>query len=79
LYHSNKQIDNKTLKLNNMKTKKTYYFIIEQCGENIGQQGYYMTISEAEKRMNDLRDMFTHSEFYIFPNNSPKEPNFLTV
>jgi hypothetical protein len=62
-----------------MKTKKNYYFIIEQFGENIGHQGYFMTLDEAEKRMNSLMEMFPNCEFYIFPNNSAKEPNFLTV
>ena len=63
-----------------MKRKtKTYYFIIERFGENIGHQGYYMNLDEAEKRMNSLMEMFPRCEFYIFPNDSKKEPNFLTV
>ena len=61
-----------------MKTK-IYYYVIEQNGENIGHQCYYMTIKEAEDRANELRDMFYQSEYYVYPNDSKQEPIFLTV
>jgi uncharacterized protein YcgL (UPF0745 family) len=63
--------------LNNM--KKIYYYVIEQYGENIGHQGYYMTLKEAENRADELKDMFHHAEFYVYPNDSRREPNFLTI
>jgi len=61
-----------------MKTK-FYYFVIEQRGENIGQQGYYSTKEEAQKRANELQEMFEKSNFYVYSNDSKKEPIFLTV
>lgn len=59
--------------------KKIYYYVIEQYGENIGHQGYYMTLIEAENRADELKDMFHHAEFYVYPNDSRREPNFLTI
>jgi hypothetical protein len=61
-----------------MKTT-TYYYVIERNGENIGHQGYYMTLNEAQDRANELRDMFHRSEFYVYPNDTKREPIFLTV
>ena len=58
---------------------KLYFFVIEQCGENIGQMGYYDTHDEAERRCEELSEMFPHSDFYVYPNTSKREPEFLTV
>jgi hypothetical protein len=61
-----------------MKTK-FYYYVIEQRGENIGQQGYYSTKEEAQKRADELQEMFDRSNFYVYANDSKREPVFLTV
>ena len=60
-------------------SSKIYYYIIEQYGENIGHQGYYMTLKEAEKRISELQDMFPRPYFYVYPNTSKREPEFLTI
>ena len=60
-------------------SSKIYYYIIERYGENIGHQGYYMTLQEAENRISELEDMFPGIEFYVYPNPSESEPEFLTV
>lgn len=61
------------------KLNKIYYYVIEQCGEDIGHHGYYMTLKEAQKRADELQDMFGALEFYVYPNDSRREPNFLTI
>ena len=60
--------------------KKIYYHILEYSDYgNIGHQGYYLTMKEAEKRVWDLQDMFPNSHFQIESSGSKKEPNNTTV
>ncbi len=62
-----------------MKTK-VYYHILEygHYGQ-IGWQGYELTIKEAQKRANDLAEMFPKSDFIVESYNSKKEPTHTTV
>lgn len=60
-------------------SSKIYYYVIERRGENIGHLGYYMTLQEAENRILVLEDMFPGGDFYVYPNPSKSEPEFLTV
>jgi hypothetical protein len=59
---------------------KTYYHVIEDCGSgDIGSQGYYTTLTEAEAEVSRLSDYFPRHHFYVFPSNSKKEPEFITL
>jgi hypothetical protein len=63
-----------------MKNTKTYYHVIEDCGSgNIGSQGYYTTLAEAEAEVSRLSDYFPRHHFYVFPSNSKKEPVIVTI
>ena len=65
---------------NPMKGKKMYYHVLEDGGYgNIGHQGYYNTPEEAQKRADELADMFPRSEFYIEAYPSTKEPVTVTM
>jgi hypothetical protein len=58
----------------------TYYHVIEDCGSgDIGSQGYYATLTEAEAEVSRLSDYFPRHHFYVFPSNSKKEPEFITL
>lgn len=60
--------------------KKTYYHIIEDCGNgNIGTQGYYLTNEEAEKEVKRLQGYFEQHFFYVLATNSTNEPEFITL
>jgi hypothetical protein len=60
--------------------KKIYYHVIEDCGSgDIGHQGYYLTIEEAEKQVQRLQEMFVRNFFYVFTSESKKEPEFITL
>jgi hypothetical protein len=62
------------------KEMKTYYHVIEDCGNgNIGSQGYYTTLTEAEAEVSRLSDYFPRHNFYVFPSNSKKEPVIVTI
>jgi hypothetical protein len=62
------------------KEMKTYYHVIEDCGNgNIGSQGYYTTLTEAEAEVSRLSDYFPRHHFYVFPSNSKKEPVIVTI
>lgn len=64
---------------NPMKGKKMYYHVLEDGGYgNIGHQGYYNTPEEAQKRADELADMFPRSEFYIEASDSEDEPYSVT-
>ena len=55
------------------------YWVIEKSGENIGQQGFFPALAEAQARCHQLEEMFQWSEFYIVSGPSDHEPEFLTV
>ena len=58
---------------------KTYYHIIEQVGNELGHQGFYLSLEDAEKRKSELQDMFPKSFFYVEASNSKREPNNITL
>jgi hypothetical protein len=59
---------------------KMYYHIIEYGQyDNIGYQGYYDTIEEAQKQVEKLSDFFPNQTFQIFPDKSRKEPPITTM
>jgi len=60
-----------------MKTK-TYYYVIEQCDDDICHHGYYMTIEKAQNISNELQDIFGALDFYVYPSDTKREPVFLT-
>ena len=63
-----------------MKSKKLYYHILEYSDyENIGHQGYYLTIEDAKKQCNKLTEYFPNSYFQIESSNSKKEPVNVTI
>ena len=65
------------IKLNTM---KTYYHVIEVSGYgNVGCHGYFKTKEDADKQVARLQDFFPNYFFYVFPSNSKKEPNFITI
>jgi hypothetical protein len=62
------------------RSSKMYYHILEYGDYgNIGYQGFYDTIEEAEKEASRLKDFFTRMDFQIFPSNSRKEPPITTM
>lgn len=58
---------------------ETVYWVIEKSGENIGQQGFFPVLAEAQAQRQRLEEMFRWSEFYIVAGPSDHEPEFLTV
>lgn len=63
-----------------MKAKKTYYHVIERGSyDNIGYHGYYDTLEEAQKRINELEEMFDDVFFEVFISLSKKEPPIITI
>jgi len=62
------------------RSSKMYYHILEYGDYgNIGYQGFYDTIEEAEKEALRLKDFFPQMDFQIFPSNSRKEPEITTM
>jgi hypothetical protein len=60
--------------------KKLYYHVLEDGGYGrIGHQGYYDTEAEAQKRANELSDMFPRSSFYVEAYPTKKEPVTVTM
>ena len=57
-----------------------YYHILEygHYGE-IGYQGYFNTVQEAENQAAKLKDFFPDKDFVIFTDTSKKEPEITTV
>ncbi len=65
---------------NPMKGKKMYFHVLEDGGYGrIGHQGYYNTPEEAQKRADELSDMFPKSEFYVEAYPTKKEPVTVTM
>jgi hypothetical protein len=59
---------------------KMYYHVLEYGDYgNIGYQGVYDTLNEAEKEAARLKDYFPKMDFQIFPSNSMKEPPITTM
>lgn len=59
---------------------KMYYHIIEYGQyDNIGYQGYYDTIEEAQKQVEKLSNFFPNQTFEIFADKSRKEPPITTM
>ena len=59
---------------------KMYYHILEYGDYgNIGYQGYYDTIEEAQKQVEKLSDYFPNQTFQIFADKSRKEPPITTM
>ena len=59
---------------------KTYYHILEYGDYgNIGYQGYYDTIEEAQKQVEKLSNYFPNQTFQIFADKSKKEPPITTM
>lgn len=59
--------------------KKVYYHVLEDGGYgNIGYHGYYDTQEEAQKRADNLSEMFPNLEFYVESSNSTEEPYSVT-
>ena len=59
---------------------KMYYHVLEDGGYGrIGHQGYYNTQEEAQKRADELSDMFPRSSFYVEAYPSKKEPVTVTM
>ena len=59
---------------------KMYYHIIEYGQyDNIGYQGYYDTIEEAQKQVEKLSNYFPNQTFEIFADKSRKEPPITTM
>lgn len=60
--------------------KKIYYHILEYGDYgNIGYQGYYLTIEEAQKEVNRLSSYFPDSSYQIWQDTSKKEPQITTT
>jgi hypothetical protein len=59
---------------------KYYYHVIEEGHYNdIGSHGYYDTIEEAKVEADRLADFFPELNFYVYPSNSNREPEFCTI
>jgi hypothetical protein len=59
---------------------KNYFHIIEESGYNsIGTQGWYKTLAEAEAEVKKLQEFFPKCFFYVYPSNSKKQPEFITL
>ena len=65
---------------NQVNEARTYYHVLEDGGYgNIGHQGVYNTKEEAQKRADELTDMFPRSTFYVEASNSRREPVNVTM
>ena len=63
-----------------MKKKKIYYHVIERGNYgNIGWHDYYLTLQEAQDRVNKLYEYFPNLSFEVFASLSKKEPEIVTV
>jgi hypothetical protein len=63
-----------------MKKRKIYYHVLEEGHYgNVGHQGYYDTLEEAEKEIKRLNGYFPNNFFYVFTSNSYKEPEVVTI
>ena len=58
---------------------KMYYHVIEDVDGEKGWQGAYDTQEEAEKRADELQDMFPRSFFYVEAYDSASEPYNITL
>jgi hypothetical protein len=58
---------------------KMYYHVIEDVDGEKGWQGAYNTQEEAEKRADELQDMFPRSFFYVEAYDSKDEPYNITL
>lgn len=57
-----------------------YYHILEYSNYgNVGYQGYELNFIDAEKKVNDLSQMFSKSHFTIFVDCSKCEPPITTI
>ena len=56
-----------------------YYHILQYDGNDVGYHGYYDTPEEAEKEADSLSNMFSDSNFQIWPSNSSNEPEVVTT
>ena len=57
-----------------------YFHVLEDGGYgNIGHQGVYDTEEAAQKRADELSDMFSDSSFYVEASDSEDEPVNVTV
>jgi hypothetical protein len=63
-----------------MKKRKVYYHVLEegQYG-NVGHQGYYDTLQEAENEVRRLSGFFPNNYFYVWESNSKREPEVVTI
>jgi hypothetical protein len=62
-----------------MKTKLFFHILEYSNYGQIGSQGYYTTLKEAQEQCNRLADFFPKSNFEIFTSTSKKEPEIVTV
>ncbi len=63
-----------------MKTQKIYYHILEYGDyDNIGWQGYFLTLKDAKKEADKLSNYFPNNHFQIESSNSKKEPINTTI
>ena len=59
---------------------KLYYHILEHHGYgNIGYQGYYNTLEEAQRNLEILRAFFPNLHYTIWQDTSKKEPPIVTL
>lgn len=59
---------------------KTYYHILEHSSYgDIGHQGYYEDMKEAESEVKRLSDYFPNSYFEIFASDTTNEPPITTI
>ena len=60
--------------------KKIYYHILEYGDYgNIGWQGFYLSLAEANERVDKLRDYFPDCDYQIEKSDSKDEPVNTTV
>jgi hypothetical protein len=59
--------------------RKTYYYVIEKCLEDNCHHGYYMTLEKAQKKSDELQDIFGALDFYVYHSDTRREPVFLTM
>lgn len=58
---------------------KMYYHVIEDCGYgNIGSQGCFKTLEEAQKQATRLQDFFPNNFYHVHMSKSKREPEFIT-
>lgn len=62
-----------------MSNKKVYYHVIEQFSAyEIGSQGWFLTLKEAQADVNRLKELF-NSDFYVWESYSDEEPEICTL